>query len=302
MNPGGALEASRQGILTWFNQILPALLPFTILSSVFIKSNFMQSIPMRHPNLLAVVITLVCGFFFGFPIGAKLSSDFYAQKLLSRRQATILCVCANNFSFMYTFGYVLPTLFEGQDLQLRTCVILYGIPLVSAFLLLVLCEFADHRRLSANRTSSASTCLPHDCDILTATELHPPHQDIKTTPRFQLDMQIIDAGIISGFETLIKICGYIVLFSLIAHIAAGSLLLGNLEITNGIQILSETAMQPPYKFICAIQLLSFGGLSGLAQTASIIGATGLSVLSYCLGKVILSLLLTLCASVCMFGC
>ena len=29
-----------------------------------------------------------------------------------------------------------------------------------------------------------------------------------------MDMQIIDAGIIHGFETLIKICGYIILFSI----------------------------------------------------------------------------------------
>lgn len=35
---------------------------------------------------------------------------------------------------------------------------------------------------------------------------------------FKLNMQIVDAGIMKGFETLIKLCGYIVLFSIVSRI------------------------------------------------------------------------------------
>ena len=118
-------------------------------------------------------------------------------------------------------------------------------------------------------------------------------------------MQIIDAGIISGFESLIKICGYIVLFSLFSQLICHlwkvdsllrTILLGNVEITNGIQLLLNAEhLNPETKYRLALQFLSFGGCSGLAQTASILKGAELPIRSYLLGKIILSLcILFLC--------
>ena len=73
-------------------------------------------------------------------------------------------------------------------------------------------------------------------------------------------------------------------------------ILGNLEISNGIQMLSETQIAHPIKYILAMQFLSFGGISGLAQSASFLSPVGLSVKKYLLGKIILSLILTIFAA------
>lgn len=278
--PEVAFDASKQGLLTWFNQILPALLPFTILSGILLRSRYMENLG-KNSNLASIFLTLTCGFIFGFPVGAKLSADFYSRSLLSPKQATILCITANNFSSMYVCGYVLPTLFPNSDYKLSTYLLLYLIPLIIAVVLLV-------------------------CTQENSTE--PTRK--KTASRFQLDMQIIDAGIISGFEALIKICGYIVLFSLISRMFCQFLrtddllpllLLENLEITNGISMLSaESTLLEPSKYLIAMQLLSFGGISGLAQTASILKSSGLSVMDYVKGKLALSLLtlfLTFCLNI-----
>jgi hypothetical protein len=69
--------------------------------------------------------------------------------------------------------------------------------------------------------------------------------------------------------------------------------MGNLEITNGINLLSDIEMNPLIKYIIAIQMLSLGGLSGFAQTSSILIEAGLSIHKYIIGKAVLSLLLTL---------
>lgn len=278
--PEVALDASKQGILTWFNQILPALLPFTILSGILLRSRYMENLG-KNSNLASIILTLACGFIFGFPVGAKLSADFYSRSLLSEKQATILCITANNFSSMYVCGYVLPTLFPDSNYKLPTYLMLYLLPLVIAVVLLL-------------------------CTRKNSTE--PTHK--KTASRFHLDMQIIDAGIISGFEALIKICGYIVLFSLISRMFCAFiktdallplLLLENLEITNGISMLSaESTLLEQSKYLIAMQLLSFGGISGLAQTASILKPSGLSVMDYVKGKLALSLLtlfLTFCLNI-----
>ena len=115
-------------------------------------------------------------------------------------------------------------------------------------------------------------------------------------------MKMIDEGIINGFLTLIKLCGYIVLFSIFTKIILEmfqnsplilKILLGNIEISNGIALLKNITMTEKIKYIVTIQFLSFGGLSGIAQTISLLEAAGLSSYKYIIGKVILSLLLTL---------
>ncbi|MBE5887406.1 MAG: hypothetical protein E7283_01065 [Lachnospiraceae bacterium] len=269
--PEEAVAASKQGITTWFEQILPALLPFTILSGILLRSKFMESFGASS-NLLTIILTLVCGFIFGFPVGAKLASDFYSRSLLTKRQAIILCVTANNFSMMYVFGFVIPTLFPNKSVDNISYIILYLIPLlVSIFAL-----------LTWGRKNTEDT-------------------QKNTASRFQLDMQIVDAGIISGFESLIKICGYIVLFSLASRMLfllwqntslPAILIVGNLEITNGITLLSQIAFSSEkIRYLLAIQFLSFGGISGLAQTASIMKLSGLPIKDYVIGKLLLTLLL-----------
>lgn len=273
--PEITINASRKGIEIWFHQILPALLPFTILSSVMVKSDFLRSFK-GNANLIACLLTLYCGFVFGFPIGAKLSSDFHKQRLISEKQATILAIATNNFSPMYVCGFALPLLFASTEFNIVTYIILYLIPLVIATLYLLL-----------------------------DTHFHPYSTKDETLSNFQLNMSIIDSGILKGFEALIKICGYIVLFSIIASVFTNiflqfqpqlplllTLLLGNLEITNGLNLLSTVEIGMSLKYIIAIQLLAFGGLSGIAQTGSILADAKLCLHKYIIGKVALSLLLT----------
>ena len=275
--PRIALEASGNGIVTWFYQILPSLLPFTIISSIFMRSNWLDMLS-RKGNLFPILTVLLCGTMFGFPIGGKLSCDFYTQGYLSKSQAEILCICTNNFSPMYMNGFVIPLVFGINTFLFPFLFLIYAIPLMIGVILLV---YNGKKEMTHKKSAS----------------------------RFQLDMQIIDAGIISGFETLIKICGYIVLFSLLTAFCKnllqklslpGLLLLSNMEISNGISLLSEHSLSQPLKYIIAIQLLSFGGICGLAQTASFLAPAHLSSKKYVLGKIILSLLLSIIAVITVF--
>ncbi len=249
---------------------MPTLLPFCVLSGLLLRSNLINAAG-NGGKVLAQLIAVVCGFVFGFPIGAKLAADFYKSGYINCYQATILCITTNNFSLMYVFGFVLPTLFAHEPYNPAGYLLLYAIPLFFAIILLF---FKRSKGTDAQKNMAS---------------------------RFQFDMQIIDASIICGFESLIKICGYMVLFSvasqLLQHILPGNnpvliFLLGNLEISNGISLLLGTGMlSPSQKHLMALQLLSLGGISGIAQTASILQGTDLSVKHYVIGKISLSLLL-----------
>lgn len=279
--PTDAISASKNAILIWSQQILPTLLPFSILSAVLLQSNLFDN-SLKHQNLFAIGIVMTCGFTFGFPIGSKLASDFYQKQMLTRKQAHILSITANNFSPMYVCGFVLPLLFPNKNFTTLTYLILYLFPLTIGALMLMF--FAKDKHYYSN--------------------YNPNHKN--TASRFQLDMQIIDAGIVSSFETLIKLCGYIVMFSLLSamfqaffqkpHLLT-QLFIGNMEITNGIAIFSNYHIDTNVKYIYTIQLLSLGGFSGFAQTASILQHSGLSVKLYVLGKCMLSFISTLLAIV-----
>jgi hypothetical protein len=133
----------------------------------------------------------------------------------------------------------------------------------------------------------------------------------KTASRFQLDMQIIDAGILSGFQTLIKLCGYIMFFSIGVQMLqeitflpdiVKVLCIGVTEATNGIVALSLLTVSQQIRYILAIGCLSFGGLCGLAQTGSMIQTAGLSLPEYLRDKILLSLLSSTLAIVYLLFC
>ena len=289
--PEITINAARNGIQTWFHQILPALLPFTILSAVLVKSNFLKSFK-GNSNFIAIVLTMGCGFVFGFPIGAKLSADFYKQGLLTEKQASVLAIATNNFSPMYVCGFALSLLFASKEYNIITYLLLYLFPL-GILTIYLLFSIKNHKDDAQSNDTNAF------------------HK--KPTSAFRLDMQVMDAGIISGFESLIKICGYIVFFSIITEIFINelssttlatssplTLLVCNLEITNGIHLLSECEWLQYWKYVAAIQLLSFGGASGIAQSSSILSEAKLSIPKYIIGKAILSLLLTLLSVIYVF--
>ena len=119
----------------------------------------------------------------------------------------------------------------------------------------------------------------------------------------EMKKEIIDAGIIHGFETLIKICGYIILFSIFCEMLQtlpfpahwfSLAATGFLEVTNGVALLSTSACTRHIKSLLAVLFLSWGGLSGIFQVSSILHQTGLSLRNYVLQKIILLLLTVGC--------
>ena len=81
----------------------------------------------------------------------------------------------------------------------------------------------------------------------------------------------------NGFETLLKLCGYIVIFSILCKplsllknsIPFVSLLFGSiLEVTNGISCIAGYGFSKEVMFLLCTTCTSFGGICGIAQTSS----------------------------------
>ena len=109
-------------------------------------------------------------------------------------------------------------------------------------------------------------------------------------PKF--DFSLLDAAIMNGFEIITKVGGYIILFSIPVQIISGLgndnyikfLLIGILEITTGINKISQSSLDMGTKIAFITMLTAFGGLSGVAQTKSVINSTRLSIVTYIKSK------------------
>ena len=283
--PVQTVEASKTGIMLWFYQIFPTLFPWTILSNIMIHSNLLQPNANNKANSISKTewLVLIFGFLFGFPIGSKLAADFYSAGLLKKKRAQILCACSNQFSISYINSFVLAQILHINHPIVWYFAVLYGPSFVLGMSMLL----SDHF---------------HNVPLKT-------NDHKKSASRFQMNMQIIDAGIINGFEALIKLCGYIVMFSILTNGARMllqenslvSLIFSNLlETTTGIAAMEKFPISYRAKLFVSITALNFGGISCLAQTGSVISKTDLSLAKYALFRIILTVLSSIIAFILLF--
>ena len=186
-------------------------------------------------------------------MGSKNCAELLKANKIHPKEAEILFYITNNISPVFIGSYILL-----QQLQLTgmfgiSIFILYVPALILGMLLL-------HRKKEENRQK-------------------------KTASQSQITFKIIDAAIMNGFETLVRIGGYIMLFSILISLVEKLplpkpvlILLENvLEITNGINCLANTDWSIQTKYILAMTATAFGGLSGIAQTSSMVKGTSLSM-------------------------
>lgn len=251
-HPGASTRAAADGLLLWYGQILPALLPLAILSNILVYSNYMQMITKYlYPLTRRLFKTsksgcfaLLGGMLFGFPMGSKISADLTESQAVTREEGEILAICFNQLSPVFFSGYLLTGILNMPEMIPESFLLLYLPPCVYAAIKLRKHNFPD-----AKKTASI--------------------------PR--LDFGIIDAGIMNGFEALTKLGGYIILFSIFAamlhtcnrHYPLLNLICtGCVEVTTGISYLKDTPLPADITYGLALFFASFGGLCGFAQTCS----------------------------------
>ena len=279
--PKDAVTAAAGGLLLWYERVLPALLPFAILSNILIYSGYIHyinrllapAIQWLFPVSGSGAFVILSGFLFGFPMGSKNCAELLKCRQLDKNEADVLFAVTNNISPVFVSGYIL-----NQQLAMTSTV-----PFLTVISMLILYL----PPLLAGKLLLEHGSLPH-----TARQ----RAEKMPASESKMNFKIIDAGIMNGFETLTRLGGYIMLFSILASLLKKLpvsplltlILTGITEITNGINMLPDSSLQPGVKYVLAMGFTAFGGLSGVAQTSSMINGTGLSLKRYCLLKILLS--------------
>ncbi len=277
------------GLKLWFEKMIPALLPFMILSGIMVRMELTEKIamliyPLVHPLYGVsknVCYCMLMGFLCGFPMGAKVVADLYGRNRLTRREATYLLAFCNNIGPVYFLSFALPMLQIAEPGAYLFG--MYGIPLLYGLLLRYTC-YRDIAPID-NITQSKRLMRKNHIDQSTLICCEQDSHNIKNSEKL---LAALDDSIHSSLQSILMLGGYMILFNLlnlIPHLlsnAPNPMISPLLEITGGLQLLQNSL--PLYSLI----VLSFGGLSCLAQTYSCISNTDLELGNYIKHKCILT--------------
>ena len=269
--PDHVCEGAKTGLVLWFNTVLPALLPFMILSTFMIRQNITGSVSRIVYPLFHRVMGLskegcypaVIGMLSGYPVGAKTAAQLYQQGRISRQEAQYVLTFCNNASPMFVLEYI-----GVKCMGLSNPFLLLSAMYLSAYLNAML-----YRR---------GRCFEE--------QPHPVLQKWEGENKIvSLDQSILDA-----FVTVTKVGGYIILFTILAKLIEDMLPvsalikyigIGILEITTGGNMISGLGIDPVARNTIIVGLCAFGGFSSVAQTASVLSDTDLSIGTYLAAKI-----------------
>lgn len=269
--PSYSFEGAKNGLLLWFNIVLPTLLPFMLCSSLIIAWGGVKYLtkPLR-PFLSCLHLsesgsyTFISGLLCGYPMGAKTAADFVKSEKISLSEGKRLLVMSACPSPMFLAGYV------------KQCMPA-EIPMLPIFIAMYLpvLVIAIISRLYYQRP------LPNKVVTKISDESLAVSKITETLLPF-------DEVLMNALEIMVKIGGYIMIFSILAvyigHLAPAGLpskplILGLVEMTTGIQAISVSMNGIP-KAAAILASAAFGGLSGVFQTKTVIKNAGLSIRHY----------------------
>lgn len=275
--PKETLSGATNGLLLWFQIVLPTLLPFFVATNLLIQTNSIRFISRIFGPALQKLFrvssdgsfAVLAGFLCGYPIGAKVTADLVRSNRISEAEGNYLLSFCNNTSPAFITSYLVIQNLKQNSLVLQTLAILYLSPILCSFL------FRWFYRNSAA-------------------------ENIRNVSNNKLffSFEILDTSIMNAFENITKVGGYIILFSILFSLGNHfpfSALFSILEVTNGIPCIIDACNTFPLTYILTLALTSFGGICSIAQTKAMLGGTKLSIVKYTIEKLVTAMITSLLA-------
>lgn len=299
--PAIALNATEKGVSLWASSVLPALLPF------FICANFMTAVglpaligrlferPFRKifgaPGISAFVFSI--SITSGYPMGAKLIGDMGRKHEITKGEAKRMLTFCSTSGPLFMLGAVGAGMLCSPAAGAVIAIAHYLGAILNGIVFRI---FSMVKNYIFHRTIHKGKGMVIESKSIERNHL------IKLPKGSILD--IFTDSIISSFKALAIICGYIVLFTLATDFLQFSGLLnlvdsnetkgvikGFFEMTigcNSISIIPQLDLMT--KCIVCTAIISWGGLSILAQSMSMLSGLGISPWYYIWTKLMHSFL------------
>lgn len=300
------LNAVSSGLTLWVHSVIPALFPFFVATELLMHTNIVTYIGNLLNKYMRPIFNVpgegafafIMGIISGYPVGAKISTEFRKNNICSKEECERLLSFTNNSGPLFIIGTVGILMFKNTTIG----ILLFITHLLSCITVGILFRFWKKQHTTKNSSSTIHNFS--NSNTVTLSNLG----------------EVLSESITSSISTILLIGGFVVIFSSIISILKASgifsmatifltplfnflhidssfisaLLTGFLEITNGINIISNIACKKlSINIIFTAFLLGFGGISIFLQVLSITSKTDLSIKPYFFGKLLQGLLASL---------
>jgi len=299
--PNEAFASAKDGLLLWFNVVLPSLLPFFICVEIMIGLGIVSFFGAAFRPLFRPVFKVPgegsFNFFMsvasGYPVGSRITTKLRQEQLCTRVEGQRLLSLCSTSGPLFIIGAVATGILNAPAVGLLLAAAHY----LSAITIGFFIRFYGGEAVQ-NRSIAYSNPF---------TELL-EYRRKDGRPIGQL----IGDAVVNGINLILMIGGFIILFSVITRMLkisgvlsflafilsraipikaftpdiAASFLVGFLEVTNGIKECASLQVSLVYKVVMSSFMIGFGGLSVNAQVMSIISGSDLRFDVYFLFKLL----------------
>lgn len=310
------LTAAKNGLVLWATAVVPSLFPFFVATELLSYTNVVTYLgkllnPIMRPlfNIPGEgAFAFLMGLISGYPVGAKIVSNFMEQGIVSREEAERMLAFTNNSGPLFIIGTVGITLFGNTTIGILLF-ITHVLACISVGIVFKYLFKDKHSNITNFKVSRSKKHLEKSYKEYSYENSNNKSNDLG----FSALGEILGKSIMNSVSTIVMIGGFVVIFSVIISILNQSNLLNGLsnmlspalstigisqelinaflsgivELTNGVSLVANTNIKGiSINIIISAFLLGFGGISVLLQVFSIISKNGLSIKKYALGKLL----------------
>ncbi|MGN1269426.1 MAG: sporulation integral membrane protein YlbJ [Clostridia bacterium] len=292
------LKAAKDGLILWATAVVPSLFPFFVSTELLNNTSIVSYLgkllnPIMRPLFNVPgegAFAFLMGLISGYPVGAKIVSNFVENSICTKEEAERMLSFTNNSGPLFIIGTIGISLFGSTTIG----VLLFITHILACISVGITSKFMSKKTLVNSYKSNFN-------------------QSSNKYVAFSSLGEILGKSITNSISTILMIGGFVVIFSVIisilneSYILSGlanilspftsligipqellkSFLAGIIELTNGVSLVANTSLKTISTniIICAF-LLGFGGISILLQVFSIVSKNKLSIKPYILGKLL----------------
>jgi len=288
------IQAVKNALNIWINNVVPSLFPFFIATELLNNTNIPRIIGNTFNKVMRPLFNapgigayaLFMGIISGYPVGAKIVTNFRKENLCTKEEAERLITFTNNSGPLFILSTVGITLFYDSTVGL----LLLFTHILACISVGIIFRFWKRNVKEKRNTDTLST------DIT-----------------FNSLGEILSKSILSAINSVVLIGGFVVFFAIILSILQKTqilsfiksttipifnllnidtnfiipILTGVLELTNGVTLISTIANKNlGVNIVACAFLLGFGGISIMLQVLSITSKSDISIKPYILGKLL----------------
>ncbi len=312
-----SFKAAYKGLLIWWEIVLPALLPFFILTEILFGLGVVHFIgtflePLMRPLFRIPGVgafAFAMGLASGYPIGAKITGDLRRKNLCTKKEGERLLALCNTADPLFMIGAVSIGMFKISAISGILCICHY----VAAILVGLVFRF--YGKNSKEEKIAEQARIPTKSAPVNPLFLFKKSL-IKMIAAREADKrtlgEIFGDAVSNSINTILLVGGFIITFSvlteLINHVQLSLLddilyyvflfpfriprnfllpiFSGFFEITNGTSLTSSCDGSLFLRTAIANAIIAWSGLSVLAQTATMVKGTDLSLKPYVFARLL----------------